>query len=63
MLWLLLQNSNFSMSSHCGSVVRNPTSIHEEAVSILGPTQWVKDPALLCRSQTQLRSDIAMAVV
>ena len=32
-------------SSCCGSVVRNPTSIHEDAGLILG--QWVKDPALL----------------
>ena len=33
-------------SSRCGSVVMNPTSIHEDAVLIPCLTQWVKDPAL-----------------
>ena len=31
------------MSSHCGSVEANLTSIHEDA----GLAQWVKDAALL----------------
>ena len=36
-----------SGSSHRGSAVMNLTSIHEDAVSILALTQWVKDLALL----------------
>ena len=35
------------VSSHCSSVVRNPTCIHEVASSIPGPTHSVKDLALL----------------
>ena len=35
-----------SGSSYCGSAVTNPTSIHEEACLIPGPTQCVKDPVL-----------------
>ena len=33
-------------SSHCGSTEMNVTSIHEDAGSVLGLTQWVKDPVL-----------------
>ena len=33
-------------SSHYGSLVMNPTSIHEDAVLTPGLNQWVKDPVL-----------------
>ena len=32
--------------SHCGSVVRNPISIHKDVSSIPGLIQWIKDPVL-----------------
>ena len=33
-------------SFHWGSVVKNPTNIHEDMGLIPGSTQWVKDMAL-----------------
>ena len=35
--------SSHHKSSHCGSVVMNLTSIHEDAGSVPGPAQLVKD--------------------
>ena len=41
-----MKNMNL-WSSHCGSEVMNLTSIHEDVASIPGPTELLKDLALL----------------
>ena len=54
------------MSSHHGSVVTNPTSVHEDAGLILTPFSGLRIPCcheLWCMWQMRLRSGVAMAVV
>ena len=41
-----LHKMQYTGCSHCGSVVMNQTSFHENSGSIPGLTQWAKDPAL-----------------
>ena len=51
--------------SPCGSVETNLNSIHEDAVSIPGLTQWLRIQCcceLWYRSQTQLVSHVAVAL-
>ena len=43
----ILKKKKKKRSSHCGSVMTNPTIIYEDVGSIPDLLQWVKDPALL----------------
>ena len=40
-----MKRIQFFWTSHCGSVVKNPTRIRENVGSIPGPIRWVKDTA------------------
>ena len=41
-----MDKEEVNRGSHCGSLVTNPTSIHEDADSIPGLAPWVKDLTL-----------------
>ena len=61
--FLIVYLKNPLQSSHCGSAVRNPTSIHEEAGLIPGLSGlriW-RCPELGCRLKIWLRSAAAAA--
>ena len=64
-IWDPAGNNNTEHSSHRGSAETNPNRKREGAGLIPGLGQWVKDPVLLelwCRLQTQLGSQVAVAL-
>ena len=59
-LFMLIKNPRFG-SSHCDSVIINPTSIHEDSDSIPGPAQWVKASiAMSCSIVHRYSWDLAL---
>ena len=64
--YLTGKKKQFLWGSHCGTVLTNPNSIHEDVSLISGLTQWVKIwhcCDLWCSSQMLLGSRIAVAMV
>ena len=61
---LMDQKNQYCWSSHCGSGVTNPTSIHEDGVQFMAWLSWLRIwhcQELWCRSQMQLGSHAPVA--
>ena len=52
-----------SWSSHCGLTVMNPTSVHEDAGSISGLTQWVKGSGIAMNCLVDHRCSLDLALL
>ena len=50
-------------SSHCGSAVMNPTSVHADSGLIPGLAQWVKDPGLPVNYSVGCRCGLDLALL
>ena len=53
----------YNKSSHCESVVKNPTCIHEDVGSIPGLTQWFKGSSIATSCDVVHRWGLDLAVV